>query len=318
VGDDSQLSVAERLARELEQSAELVDEGSFDIDAGRALAKLERFQLANPRAYVLRFAEAGLLARASRLRFQAVGPTLAIAFDREREPVVIPRPALERLLSVLVGRSPPPADWPPRSLLVQLAIGVIAALRLDPLYLAIESVGADRRGLRQVFAGELKSTSSIEVLTNAVPGTRIYLREAANLDQYTDGIVGERPEQVLLHEHCRYARTSIFLDGRRISQHPVLEQPLVAAPVIDANGVVTGEAGFVAGLRMPARVLLLSHGLLIESLTLLDCQPNFLAAIDVPLPRDLSQAAIARSPELDAALVPVYMVHARLSSRVRF
>ncbi|HLT35907.1 MAG TPA: hypothetical protein VK034_06470 [Enhygromyxa sp.] len=66
--DPSSASIADRLARELEQSAELVDHGSFDIDAGRALDKLTHFQLADPSAYVLRLAEAGLAcASASRV-----------------------------------------------------------------------------------------------------------------------------------------------------------------------------------------------------------------------------------------------------------
>ncbi|MFO7563251.1 MAG: hypothetical protein R6X02_11460 [Enhygromyxa sp.] len=310
--DDSQLSIADRLAAELERSAELVDEGSFDIDAGRALDKLARFQLADPRAYVLRFAEAGLLAGASALRFDVEGAMVRVSFDREGDPVLLPGPALERLLSVLVGRTPIPADWPPRALLMQLAVGVVAALGLEPAYLAIESVGADHRGHRQVFGGEPK----LEVLTAAEPGTRIYMVEAAGLDQRIDGLIGQRPEHALLLEHCRHARTPIFLDGRRISQHPVLDQPLLAEPVVDARGLVIGEAGFVAGPPAGARALLLSRGLLIESLPLLDCQTNFLAAIDVPLPRDLSQSAVARSPELDAALAPVYAVHARLAPRV--
>ncbi|HVH98378.1 MAG TPA: hypothetical protein VM869_06700, partial [Enhygromyxa sp.] len=88
--DDDAPSVATRLALELERSAEFVDEGSFDIDASRALDKLARFQLADPRRYVLRLAEAGLLARASRLRFDVGGGSVSVAFDRDRDPVVIP------------------------------------------------------------------------------------------------------------------------------------------------------------------------------------------------------------------------------------
>jgi len=232
-----------------------------------------------------------------------------MSFDHGRDPVVIPGPALERLLSVLVSRSPIPSDWPPRALLVQLAVGVLAALRLEPSYLAIESVAADGRGHRQVFSGEPR----LETLTGAEPGTRIYLREQISPRGRIDGVLGQRPEQVLLRQHCRHARTPIFLDGRLISQQPVFSEPKLAAPVVDERGVVIGEAGFVAGPPTPARVLLLANGLLIESLPLLDCRPNFLAAIDVPLPRDLSQAAIARTAELDTALAPVYTVHAQLA-----
>jgi len=309
--DDDAPSVATRLVLELERSAEFVDEGSFDIDASRALDKLARFQLADPRRYVLRLAEAGLLARASRLRFDVGGGSVSVAFDRDRDPVVIPGAALERLLSVLVKTSQLPADWPPRSMLVQLAIGVIGALRLEPYYLAIESVGADRHGHRQIYSGEPK----LEILSAAEPGTRIYLRERTGLDQHVDAVVGRRPEHVLLLEYCRHAPTPIFLDRRRISQNPVLEHPALAEPVIDQRGVVTGQAGFVVGPRSPARALLLSSGLLIETLTLLDCLPNFVAVIDVPLSRDLTQTTVARTPELDAALAPVYVVHARLAPR---
>jgi hypothetical protein len=305
--DPTAPSVADRLVGELEQGGELVDEGGFDIDAGRALAKLAQFQLVEPRAYVLRLAEVGLLAGAAQLRFDVELNTLRASFDRPGNAVVLPKSVLERLTTVLVSRAPLPAGSPPRALLTQLAVATLAIHRLRPRYFAIESVGADGRGLRRVEVPEPKT----EALVGAAPGTRIYVVEGVDVGLVLEAAVDERIEERLLRERCRFARTPIFLDGKRISQQPVLESPLRAERVRDARGIAIGEAGFVAAGGQ-ARVLLLSHGLLIETLVLLDCAPGFVAAIDVPLARDLSQSSIARTPELDAALAPVYAVHARL------
>lgn len=300
-------SVAGRLAAELEGGGEFVDEGGFDIDANRALGKLAQFQLAEPRAYVLRWAEAGLIAGATQLRFDVDGDVLAASFDREGDPIVIPGAALERLLAVLVSRGPPTQTQLPRELLAQLAVGVVAALGLSPTYLAIESVGRDRGGARMVFG----DAGGVESLVDAEPGTRIYLREDLSVGSQLVGATGQRPEHLLLRDHCRYAATPIFLDGRRISQRPLLERPITSTPVV-RDGLVIGEAGLSPTADEPARAHLLSHGLLIETLVLHDCQPGFVAVIDVPLPRDLSRSTIARTAELDVAMVPVYDAHRRL------
>lgn len=305
-------SVAERLASELERDGEFVDVGGFDIDAGRALVKLQQFQLADPRAYVLRLAEAGLIAGASQLRFDFRGTTTEVQFLRHGDPIVLDQASLERLISVLVSRTPLPAGSPPRALLVQLAVAAVAILRLEPREFAIESVGADGRGHRQIYAPTARS----EALVDAKPGTRIRVVEQRDVGRVLDSAVGTRREAELLRAHGCYAKTPIHIGHTPILQTQLLSRPVVAESVVDVRGLVVGEAGFVADSRKSAEVLLLSHGLLIESVVL-PCMQGFRAVIEVSLPRDLSQCSFTRGPEFDAALAPVLAIHARLAPQMQ-
>jgi len=313
MADLPEVSVAARLAAELEQGAEFVDHGSFVIDAERALDQLAHYQLGGEGSYVLRFAEAALLAGVTYLRFVLKPGSLCASFVYGSEPFVIPGPALEHLTSVLVNPSPLPADWPARALLVNLAIGVVAVLRRKPTYLAIESVGRDGRGWRMVYA----SQAGLEPVVDAAPGIRIYLREAVALFGRLE--MSHPLERKLLCEHSRFARTWIDVDGVLNSQKRPFAGALVDIPIVDGRGVTIGAAGLVndarSGAWPRARLLVLSHGLLIESIDLSDGQRGFLAVVDVPLPRDLSQTVVTRSHEFDAMLASVYAAHAWIASR---
>lgn len=93
----------------------------------------------------------------------------------------------------------------------------------------------------------------------------------------------------------------------------------LAERLLDGRGVTIGAAGLVndarSGAWPRARLLVLSHGLLIESIDLSDGQRGFLAVVDVPLPRDLSQTVVTRSHEFDAMLASVYAAHAWIAAR---
>lgn len=307
--DGAPESVADQLAAQLAGGGELVDHGGFDIDAQRALDKLAKFQLADPHAYILRWAEAGLIAGAERLRFDLDGELVCVAFDAPSSTAVIPGPALERLLTVLV--TPTAEVAVERELLAQLAVGVLAAQRLDPRYLAIESVGPDRRGARMVYG----HAGGLEPVTDAEPGTRVYFGERFDVGQRLDGALGQRREHELLRRHCAHVRTPIFVDNRRLEQEPALEAAKRRAPVV-LDGAVIGEAGQTHS-DAPGEVRFLARGLEIEAFNHEALTPGFVAAVEVALPRDLSRAKLARTPEFDAVLRAVFAAQQRLGIRAK-
>lgn len=297
-------SVADRLAAELAEDAdaELVDGGSFDIDADRALDKLGRFQLAEPRAHVLRLCEAGLIAGAERLVFEVSHRELRASFLGP-EVAVIPGRVLERLLSVLIGRDPTQGEGSegvPREMLVQLAIAVIAKLRAKPLELSVASVGRDGHGWRQVFAG--RGRAVLEEVQGGDPGVHVHL-----IDPGRDA----KGERDLLLEHARHLETELILDGHPVSGYPAFAGAMNTGPIRDGEGDVIGELGFFDSSE-PGRVELLSHGLLIETVRGVGLRPGGVARVECRLPRDLSRSKFARGSEFDALVKAVRAAEAEL------
>ena len=285
-------NVADRLVAALAAEGEHAGDGSFDIDAAKGLAKLERYQLADPRAHVLRLIEAGLIGRVAGIRidFRVGGFTLAWT----REPaLVIPPASLDRLVTVLVGRESVP-DGLPRGLLVQLAVAVLALMRIGAR-VAITSVDAEGQGARVVFEpGVAQRREPVE--SGAPAGTRI---EVTGLDDC------ER-ERELIAEHARAVTIPIVVDHRLASQRGPVDVRLARGPIV-LDDVVVGQA-VVGEDAEPGVVCLVERGLVIERHLLDGLQPGFVGWIEMdgegrePPRRDLSQAAYAE-PERIAALL---------------
>lgn len=300
-------SVAAQLIAALEGEAELVDRGSFDIDAEVALDKLARFQLADPSAYVLRLVEAGLLLGAQTVRVEISRRALRASFEAP-EPVELPLVALERLFSVLVGvgaaeeiseagsgpRSGP--DEPARAALVLLAVAMVTAMRGAPLELHIESVGADRKGHRRVFVGRGRPTTE---RVEGDPGTRVLL-----IDPGRD----VSSERALLVDRCRHALAEILVDGDCVSRYPILDGALGRAPLHDASDALVGEVGFEAS-KSPAVLVLAPTGVELERVVLDGLEPGFVAWVRAALPRDLSQGKVRRTAEFDGIVAAARAAH---------
>jgi hypothetical protein len=289
-------TIADQLVAELAAEGEYVDDGGFDIDAVKGLHKLAQFQLADPRTYVLRLVEAGLIAGASAIHVDIRSDHLELRFERA-EPIVIPPQVLERLVTVLVGRVPEHPGLP-RAMLVQLAVGLIAALSMSPTGVTIDSVDARGDGRRVRF--ESTTGQHGEPIEGGRPGLRICVT----------GLGPQLHERELVESHCRWVRIPVIVDHRRISRQAVLADPVVRAPV-ELDGRVIGAAGFGRG-QGPGELRLLTRGLLIAARRHPDFRDGFAANVEVDLRRDLSQAAFADEDEIERVLAAVLEVHDRL------
>ena len=303
--EKQQNSVVADLISDVEAGGEFVDEGGFDIDSVDAFKTLERFQTADPHTYILRFAEAGLIAGATRLRFDVEPGRVRVAFDRPA-PIVIPPTVLGRLLTVLVSNvsTATEADQGvPRRALVQLAVGILAALRLGSRAIVIESVGPDGRGFRQVFGEQ----ASAAVLEDARPGMRICVHEASAVGDRMKSVLGQRREHALIAERCGFDQTPVYLDGRPIWGRPLLTKTYFEVD-LSLDGKTIGRAGLSDDLQL-GYLRVLSRGMLLETQILPSCRSRFSAAIDLPLARDMSKGRVLRSPEFLAALEVVHATH---------
>jgi len=277
-------SVSERLIAQLEGEGEYTDEGSFSIDTLKGLDKLAQFQLADSRSYVLRLIEAGLIADADAIHVSVRPDHLEIAFERA-DPIVLPATVLDRLVTVLVGRV---AEHPaiPRAMLVQLAVGVVAALHMSPSRLSIESVNAQGEGRRIWF--ESATGQHSEAVHGGRPGTRVWVQ----------GLGSQLHERELIEAHCRWVRVPVIVDHRYVSQRALAVDPVVSA-VVKFEGQVIGGAAFDSE-RGTGLLRLLSRGLLIATRHHPDFQPGLVANVEVELRRDLSQAAFADEDKIQA------------------
>lgn len=132
--------------------------------------------VADPAAHVLRLVEAGVSLGAQTIRFEITRRELRASFEAP-ECVFVSRSVLERLFSVLVGSEPrdegQDVDTGPKPALaaqLQLAVAMLAAMRMNPHELYIESVGADREGHRRVFVGRGQAVTERGVVRGCATG----------------------------------------------------------------------------------------------------------------------------------------------------
>lgn len=312
-GDPSDVAgaIAGRLAADAE--VEYVDEGSFDIDASKGLAKLGQYQLAEPGAWILRVIEAGVRAGADRIEVDTKLVGVDLEFERAAGPIVLPGVVLERLLSVLVSTRAIPAGPVDREVLVQLAIGVNALLQRGVSSVRVESVDGEGRGARLICEdGEQR----VEAVEAGRPGLRFEASWSA-VDGDLRSMLGLGHEGRLLQERCHWASVRLVVDGWTIGKGLVLPQAKPTAPILDPAGAKIGIVGIGPDIASPARVLLLSAGVAIESLALPELQPGIVGVVEAgELRRDLSRSTFLREPELEALRQRVLAVAAALP-RVR-
>lgn len=294
---EQQPDVSDRLIAALASEGTYEGTGSFDIDVRRGLDRLERFQLADPHGYALRLIEAGLIAGADQLRVGMRLDGLTLEWVRA-EPIVIPPGTLARVLMVLVGSGKETSELP-RAVLVQLAVGMLAALGLGGT-IVIESVDAGGTGseVRYISAAE----QARRPLYGAAPGTRITVMGIPEHTRVYDMIV----------LHCAAVAIPVVVDHRRING--LLRQDAIVTTPVLREDVVVGEAMFTTSSTRPAELLLLERGLVIERRVLDGLRPGFVARVDAPLRRDLSQAAFAEPDEIAALEEAARVAHSELWS----
>lgn len=304
--DDPSTGTAGAIAARLASGGRMVDAGKFTLDPEAARVKLREHQLADPHAWVALLVEAASVAGSSSLSFQ-------LGARRSSATFVGPRIEPERLESLFAapfmeGSSVESEDRPAHELLAKLAIAANAALTLDidSVWLECTTPRGERRRLTIPREGE----PTLEAGGRSDESELRFVIESEGRDtERADA------ELAVLRLRCRWAKPKIEVDGVGINESRA------AALGSGARMAVTSASGRPIGLArlgrggQPAKLLLLTHGVLAETLPLPEAPTDFLALVDTELRKDIAQARVVRGPEFDATLAAVKQVWNRLGGR---
>jgi hypothetical protein len=170
-------------------SGTVISKGRFRVDRKRALDKIERFQLEDPRRYVLELLAAAVCGGASRVDFTNDSDDFVVQFDAPR----LTGEELDGLLDHLFGK--PPTD---RAAMRQhLAVAVLGALGLSPRWVHVDS-GDDELSLR-VTVDDPVDTQHVP-LSPPVSGVRVHVRERTDLHRIGEAmrLMFAEPEETQL------------------------------------------------------------------------------------------------------------------------
>ncbi|MEM9457216.1 MAG: hypothetical protein AAGF11_23765 [Myxococcota bacterium] len=284
----------DKLLEELEAVGTVESVGEFTLDRGKARDKMRRFQLADPRSYVLELVQAASLKGARRIRFDIDSRDMKMGFDGRPFTAddfddIYGAAFTRRLDRDVLARK-------------QLALGVNSAMALRPTRITVES-GDGEQGARLTL--EPEQEDSFEAVKSAVCGTTIHVRERFGLGTFVaffKNLAGTLAEEQLLVDRCGYASLEIDLEGRRLDHGLNLDRYEVLEPI----EVHTEHASLVCGLGRhragPIWLEIVKDGVLITTHRLSEERftAGFVAVVqDHVVHKDVSQSDIVR----DAAYI---------------
>jgi hypothetical protein len=295
--------VAQRLIDALEQGAALVDDGGFTLDPSKAREKLRAYQLADPHAYLLLMVEAAWIAGQRDINISCGATSVA-----EFVGLPLSRSELENVFtSVFASTGELRGEALARARIQQLlGVAANAALSLEPRQIELEC--ADSRGRLNRMTVDVDGRFACEAVCEAPPGrTRLAFHGRP-------GTARERLEVELIQARCRYASFTVNLYGRQISQGPRWALLGVRTDRIRLDGRPVGLAG-IHPEHEPAKLLLVTRGVLAETITLDGGVRGFVAVVDVDLRKDLSQQGVLRGEAFDELMRTVARAHRQLTRR---
>ncbi|MFZ6177913.1 hypothetical protein [Nannocystis pusilla] len=266
------------LVEELRAGGEVDSQGRFTLDRAQARAKMQKFQLADARRYVLELVQAAVLRGASKIAFSIDTDDMHMRFDG--------RPFTRAELDELWGSLFADGDGEDLRGLRQLALGLNAALGLEPRQIVVRS-GTSQ--LRMVPGREDGFTE----LAQPAAETTIEVEKRLQLEMVVEffrDLRGSLAEEVYLRERCRHARVSITLDGRPIAFGPRIEKAMLTLALAEpeAQGVLA-----LLPNPAPAEVHLVKDGVWIDSHPLAGVGPGIVAVVEAAaLRKDVSMAKI--------------------------
>lgn len=266
--------------------------GQFTMDRERAREQMQTFQLSEPQRYVLELVQAAVARSASRIEFEIDADDMHMrfdggGFDRRELYDMYGSLFLDGNDSLLRGRQ-------------QLALGLNAAMALNPKYALVESgnVRMEMRPGKDDVIGEKDEA--------AVEGTHIHIRRRWRPDlvvKYMKKLKGTLPEVILIKERCVYSQVAVHVNGVKVSCGMAIENA-VGLVAVEASGF-SGVAGFLEepSEGKQARVALLKDGVWITTHAWPDVEPlsiRFVAIVEgTALRKDLSQSEIVRNEAYD-------------------
>lgn len=261
--------------------------GSFGIDAERAREKMQKFQLANPYAYVLELVQAAHLLGASKIDIEVDADEMWMTFDGDS---LTPR-ELGEIYSAAMGSRESArarASW-------HIAIAFNAVARLDPKIIQITAVDARRQAARLDFTSE-KDFEVVELTEDhdlEAGHTRVYVREQArleHLEEFFTKFYGVLPELSILSKHCGFAELPIRVNGEVISSGLQPPEWLERYHTFERDGVRGLIGAFSKGKT--AELEIFQHGVLIRKMQRNELVAPFFCRVEAnDLNRDLSLSA---------------------------
>lgn len=310
VGPDNDMSerpsasILDALAGE----GEYVGDGGFTLDPARARAKLRAYALDEPEAYVLLLVEAAWLAGLGGIRSRLSlthGTTTTATFTS----LALDASALDNVIGAVFGSSEglDGQALARHRTLQTLGLAVNAAAALEPKRLLIEHRDPDGTVLRTVVAGEgadagvERETVEPDPSPDARPLTSVVLT-GSPLDRL-------RParERELIHARARYAGFPIECEGERIShgldgafgpKHSLVPPP-IAVETRDPRRIIGAAILDERRADEPGRLMIVTRGVLSETLEIDALQRGFWAVVEVDLRKDLSQRQVLRDTEFE-------------------
>lgn len=301
--------VAGSLIDALADEGEAVDEGRFTLDPRAAQRKLRAHQLSNPLAYVLLLVEAAHLGGSDAAIAFELGLTTKVGFAGP----CLSEAELVDLFGAVFGRRDalPPEQRARAEFVRALGLAANAALAAGARHVRVFNVDDEGR-TRGVSLTTDEPPRTLDAGPEGPPGRTVFEFHDSVLE-----LARAARERELLAERCRYASVPITVDGERIDEG--IEAAFASFRRIETAEIALGEFGRHGAaahrpMAEPARALILTRGVIAESIELDGCRPGFLAVVDVDLRKDLSQRRVVRDASFEAVLAAIEQAHAQLPS----
>ena len=289
-------SDVERLLAELRAGGRVDSRGAFTLDREKARDKMQRFQLADPRHYLLLLVQAAVLKGARRIGLAIDADDVRL--DHDGDPWSVED--LEQLYNAMFARTADPAARARR----ELALGLNAAMAIAPRWLRLESSSGGHGVQLEMRPGR---PDVFEAVPGRPDGTRLHLRERFTPGQaieFLQDLRGTLAEEALLRARCRYASIDIVLEGQALAAGPRVEGALVTVPL--EGDALTGVAG-VLPADLPPRVVWVTHGVIVTEGEIRGAPPGVrVVAVAPGLSKDVSQAAFVQDERYEAAMSAVH------------
>ncbi len=289
--------------------------GEFTLDRSVALEKLRRFQLAEPREYVVELVQAASLKGATWIDFRVDTDDLWMRFDGHP----FGHDELLEVYSAVFRRDQDEAVRAQQ----QLALGLNAALALAPRFIRVTSGTGDnrvqldiRKGSHEVSeqAGSARSRRVGHQDVTSV--TTIHVKapwRPALIRRFVKNLRRTLPEEQILRRRARYASLDIQVNGREIAEG--LHLPDAEHEVEYERDGLRVICGLVPGYVEP-RVLWVTNGALVTTTELKGrTTEGFVAVVEGSgLRTDVSRANIVQDALHETALKLVDRGRGRLKN----
>jgi hypothetical protein len=280
----------------LAEEGRVVSDGEFTMDRERARRKMNEFQLADPRAYVLELVQAAVLKGAKRIDFDIDADDLHMVHDGAPY-------TLQDFEELYQAAFAPRVDEGTGAR-QQLAYGLSAASRLKPRFIRVMSVDAEKwdEGVELlILHGKQEQYRSVQDISmrdrNEGPRVTTWVHVKSRLrlrvlSRFVENLMETLPEELLLRKWCCYAESKISLEGRALSFGLHL-QDAVGEVEVWGKGI-RGRAGFSA-VDDRCQLHLVKDGVWITTHDLRGDEPGFVAVVQgKDLKKDISLGDVVR------------------------